>query len=200
MKKLMLLAAFTLALISCKKDPADAKPDTDSIVNDSVANASTAAQPAVAFDAKAIPQAKADIGKFPYFAAPDATEYINGGGELKPADKVLVPLNNSMVPVEGPAFRAIVHSKKEDDWSQEMVKKSYADRIVAAGGVKLSDGRVPQPEIDRVKDQVGSTMDYWNEPVQVYALKKADGTIVFVQICTNTAAGGIIVTETKEFK
>jgi len=200
MKKLMLFAACALMLASCKKDPSETTTDNDTVSNDSIKSEVPAAKPATAFDAKAIPLGKADIGKFPYFEAADNTEYINGGGELKGVDQVLVPLNNVMVPVQGPAFRAIVHSKKEDAWSQEMVKKSYADRIIAAGGVKLSDSRVPQPEIDRVKDQVGSTMDYWNEPVQVYAIKKADGTIVFIQLCTNSAGGGIVVTETKEFK
>jgi OOP family OmpA-OmpF porin len=197
MKKFMIIAALALTLASCKKDPAENNPHTDTVSTDTVKTAEV--KPAVAFDAKAIPLGKADIGKFPYFTAPDGSEYTNGGGEQKGTDQVLVPLNDVMVPIEGPAFRAVIHSKKEDDWNQATAKKSFADRIMAAGGVKISDKKVPQPEVDRVKNQVGTTMDYWNEPVQVYAIKKVDGTIVFVQICTNTADGGIVVTETKEF-
>jgi len=190
-------------LVACNKDKkSETKTVTDSttVVTETPAAEKKADTSSSDFDPATIPVTTKDVGDFPYVTLPERLEYMNGKGEQKIYDETFVPLNGVFVSVKGPVFNAGLQVKEEQPWSQAYAKDSYAKKITELGAVKIFDNKIKKAELDKYDGKLGSTLDYWNNPVQVYALKKKDGTIVYFQLVTNSASGGIRIAEAGELK
>jgi len=146
-------------------------------------------------DFKSIPTTSKKLGSFPYFSAPDKTEYINRGGERRDFDVTYVPTKAGFAAVAGESFKAHINAVSGQQWQEHFVSKSYEQFIVGLGGVKVFDGSMPRDAVEKVKYYIGGTegsIDFWNkEPVKVYAIRHTDGTEVVVMFQTNTASGKI---------
>jgi hypothetical protein len=101
-----------------------------------------------------------------------------------------------MIPVEGKVYKAFLTGVTGKEWSLPYFKKSYKDLITAAGGVLLFQGKVPQNELDRIKDEATyfgeeGSIDCTNNIVKVYAIRRKEGDHVFVQFSGYNAGGAI---------
>ena len=203
MKKLFLCSLTAAMLVSCnnnKKTETETATDSTTVVTEAPTTEKPAEAPTPVFDPATIPVTTKDVGDFPYVTLPERLEFINGKGEQKIYDETFVPLNGVFVSIKGPVFNAGLQVKDEQPWSQAYAKDSYAKKITDLGAIKIFDDHIKKAELDKYEGKLGSTLDYWNDPVQVYALKKKDGTIVYFQLVTNTASGGIKISEAGELK
>ncbi len=135
------------------------------------------------FDISTIPVSTADIGDFPFFAAPEGSEYIN---KVKPVDFdfMVFVTENSIYEVEGKTFRAHVHKDRKSDKeiSGRYLIKSFEDAILQAGGVKVFEGKLPTERRDKYEElatYAGSdgSIDIWNNPIATYVIRRDDGNI-----------------------
>lgn len=170
-----------------------------------VETSATAATP-TAFNLDSIRVSTANMGAFPYFSAPEGTEYINGGGKQVTFDLNHIAIDGKLVPIEGPWFGAYVQAKRGKEWSQRFIDKSYEEFIVGLGGVKIFHGNVPRAEIDRVDalkqlTKTEGSLDYWNDdPISTYVIHRANGAAIYIQVQTNSAGGKIQVAQKGAFK
>ena len=203
MKKLLLCSLAIGLLASCnksKESETTTTKDSTVVATEAPETENDSASMVTAFDPSSIPVTTADVGTFPYVTIPERIEYINGTGGQKEYDETFVPINGAFISVKGPVFDAGIKAKDKQLWSEAYAKDSYAKKITDLGGIKLFDERINKTELDKYDHKLGSTLDYWNEPVQVYALKKKDSTIVYFQLLTNSASGGIRIAEAGELK
>lgn len=135
------------------------------------------------FDINTIPVSTADIGDFPFFTAPEGSEYIN---RVKPVDFdfIVFITPSDIYEVEGKTFRAHVHKDRKNDKeiSGRYLIKSYEDAITAAGGVKVFEGILPKERRDKYAElctYAGSngSIDIWNNPIATYVIRRDDGNI-----------------------
>ena len=112
-----------------------------------------------------------------------------------------------MTPIEGRVWKASITpaSRKYSDWSLPYFEKSYEEAITAAGGVKIFDAKVSQAELDRIKDEAtyfgeDGSIDYWNNPVKVYVIRRADGGDIYIQFSGNSAGGKLQILQQEAFK
>lgn len=101
-----------------------------------------------------------------------------------------------MVPLEGKVYKTFLTNATGKEWSLPYFEKAYKDQIIAAGGVLLFQGKVAAKELDRIKDEATyfgeeGSIDYPNNPVKVYAIRRKEGDHIFVQISGNTAGAAI---------
>ena len=121
----------------------------------------------------------------------------------KKYDMLFFPIGGTMMPFYGSVFKsAIVGEKDNNDWSQPLFQQSYEDSIKAAGGVQVFSGKVSQPELDRIKEKATyfgeeGSIDYWNDPVEVYVIHRQTGGNIWVQLSSNTAQGDIQILQQK---
>ncbi|WP_344981190.1 hypothetical protein [Compostibacter hankyongensis] len=117
------------------------------------------------------------------------------------------PIDSVMTPIEGKVWRTYVEAEsgKYDDWSPVFFEKSYDEAIRTAGGVKIFEGKVSREELDRIKEKATyfgdeGSIDYWNDPVRVYVIHRADGGDIYIQLSGNTAGGSIQILQKTPFK
>lgn len=206
------ISALSIAACNPKQDSTAATPaapvaETPATVPPSPpVETQTAAPASKRFKLEDVAVSDANLGRFPYFSAPEGTEYINGGGKQVKFDLSQIAIDGKLVPVEGPWFGAYVQSTRGSEWAQRFVDKSYEDIITSLGGVKIFQGSVLKPEATRLNeakqlDKAEGNFDYWNDdPIQTYVIRKANGAAVYVQVQTNSAGGRIQVAQQGEFK
>jgi outer membrane protein OmpA-like peptidoglycan-associated protein len=122
-------------------------------------------------------------------------------------DMLFFPINGVMTQMEGKVWKSnIVKAKdSEETWSSPYFLKSYDDIIISVGGVKIFDGKVSQEEIDRIKEQATyfgeeGSMDYWNDPVKTYLIRRANGDDIYVQISGNSSSGQLQILQKAPLK
>ncbi|RYY54545.1 MAG: OmpA family protein [Chitinophagaceae bacterium] len=191
MKKIVLVLFSLQLIVSCNNadnkgaetTEAPTGPGVDSTVTQTeVASTPTTASPS-AFDLSSVPVSTADIGDFPFFTAPEGSEYIN---KVKPKnfDFMVFVTPDSIYEVEGKTFRAYVHPdrKSESEVSGRFLIKSYEDAIAKAGGVKVFEGRLKDERKDRyvtLCTYAGSdgSLDIWNNEIATYVIRRTDGDV-----------------------
>lgn len=157
------------------------------------------------FDINSIPISTADIGDFPFFSLPQDMKEQNKAINRK-YDMLFFPIDGKMRRLEGKVWKSnIVSSKSYDDWSLAFFQKSYDDAITAVGGVKIFEGKVSKEEIDRIEEEATyfgeeGSVDYWNEPVRVYVIRRENGDDVYIQLSGNTAGGELQILQKEAFK
>lgn len=196
--------AFALMLISCNnanESQQEAKND-----NPTADTATVQKQGDPAFDINTIPVSDKDLGSFPFFTIPTDFEIQNKPLQ-RSFDRIFFPINGVMQPFEGKAWKASLVGKRDagDSWSLALFERSYDEAIKAVGGVKIYEGRVSKTELDRIKDQATyfgeeGSLDYWNDPVKVYAIHRANGEDVYIQLAGNSASGKLQILQKEAFK
>lgn len=204
---LFILVLFvSIACFSCNNTSSDQSKNQNDAAATSAAQPTPADQAtATQFDINKLPVSDKDLGAFPFFSLPEGLEPQNKPIQRK-YDRLFFPIDSVMAPIEGMVWKSNVSSKSGmDSWSLPFFEKSYDEAILNAGGVKIFDGKVSQKELDRIKDQAtyfgeDGSIDYWNEPVRVYAIHRADGGDIYIQISGNTAGGEIQILQKTPFK
>jgi len=164
-------------------DSISSRPETDrNVLPDSI-------------DLSKLPFNEKELAPFPIFNPPTGIVALN-----KPLtrdfDRLFFPTKEGMIPLEGKVYKAFLTSVTGKEWSLPYFEKSYKDLITATGGVLLFQGRVPQKELDRIKDEATyfgeeGSIDYTNNVVKVYAIRRKEGDHIFVQISGYSAGGSI---------
>lgn len=166
------------------------------------------------FDWSAVPQSTAEIGAFPYLAAPKGfyvgnkdsyDEARNGYSYLMDFNKLIIFNGQSFYNAEGKVAKLKFRMKNEAEWNQYSFDSSV-DKYLAGigaklvGKLKLTNAQTAflnkDDDLTIHKHIVG---DPYNEPVRFYALNHPKGRIMF-QIFSNTAEGDAGVVQLAAFE
>ena len=155
-------------------------------------------------DLSKLPFSEKELAAFPVFDPPADIVPLN-----KPLtrdfDRLFFPTREGMVPLEGKVYKAFLTSVTGKEWSLPYFEKSYKDLITAAGGILLYQAKVPQKELDRIKDEATyfgeeGSIDYMNNVVRVYAIRRKEGDHLFVQFSGYSAGGSIQILQLPKTK
>ncbi|WP_185225864.1 OmpA family protein [Chryseobacterium indologenes] len=206
MKKTLIILSIGALLGACNKkteQKTEAAKDSVAIGN----TAGTEKSPGeTQFDINSIPVSTAEVGELPFFSLPKGLEF-----QSKPVqrsyDMLFFPLKDVMTPIEGKVWKTYVVNEKSntEEWSLPYFLKSYDDAITKVGGVKIFDGKVSQQELDRIQPEAKyfgeeGSIDYWNEPVKVYVIRRPNGDDIYIQLYGNTSTGAIQILQKAPFK
>ncbi|UKB82333.1 hypothetical protein LF887_15105 [Chryseobacterium sp. MEBOG06] len=207
MKKTLIILSIGTLLAACNKkaeQKANAAKDTVAIENTTATEKSPGGT--AQFDINSVPVSTAEVGDFPFFSLPKGLEFQNKPVQ-RSYDMLFVPLNGLMTPIEGKVWKTYVEKEKsnKEDWSLPYFLKSYDDAITKLGGVKIFDGKVSQQELDRIKQEAKyfgeeGSIDYWNEPVKVYVIRRPNGDDIYIQVSGNTGVGVIQILQKAPFE
>lgn len=158
------------------------------------------------FDINSVPVSDKELGEFPFFSLPKGVQEQNKAIK-RSFDMLFFPVNGVMTPLEGKVWKSnIVETKdSEEGWSAVYFLKSYDDAITAAGGVKIFDGKISKEELDRIEEQATyfgeeGSMDYWNDPVKTYIIRRSNGDDVYIQLAANNAMGRLQILQKAPLK
>ncbi|WP_257657814.1 OmpA family protein [Parapedobacter lycopersici] len=161
---------------------------------------------ATTFDINNIPVSDHDLGMFPFFSFPEGMTNQNKPVERK-FDRLFFPIDGVMTPLEGRVWKTNVTMNRNaaEEWSQPYFEKSYDEAIKAVGGVKIFDGEITKEEYDRYHGQASylgedGSIGYAGQNIKVYAIHRADGGNVFIQLVGNNAGGYLNVLQSEPFK
>ncbi len=191
-------------LLSCHNTATDIQSQDSTTASATTTDTAKKADtpPTDSFDITKIPISDKPLDSFPYFKLPPGMKYQNKPAQKK-YDMIFFPIAGVMTPFYGSVFKtAVVGEKDENDWSQPLFQQYYADSIKAAGGVQVFSGKVSQQELDRIKEKATyfgeeGSLDYWNDPVEVYLIRRQTGGNIWIQFSSNTAQGDIQLLQQK---
>ena len=202
----MALLAVLIAQTGCKSDT---KTTVETESATPVGDSTTTTTPNATanngtFDISKLPISDTDLGVFPFFNFPEDIQPLNKPEELK-FDKVFFPLNGIMTPIEGRLWKSYADHKKGATWSQAYFEKSYDEAITAVGGVKVFDGKLSKEETKKYSEQATNqggegSLDYYNNVVKAYVIRRASGDDVYIQLSGNSASGAIQILQKEPFK
>ena len=206
MKKTLIILSIGALLGACNKK---AEQKTEA-AKDSVAIGNTAGTEKspgeTQFDINSIPVSTAEVGELPFFSLPKGLEFQNKPVQ-RSYDMLFFPIKDVMIPIEGKVWKTYVVNEKSntEEWSLPYFLKSYDDAITKVGGVKIFDGKVSQQELDRITPEAKyfgeeGSIDYWNEPVKVYVIRRPNGDDIYIQLYGNTSTGAIQILQKAPFK
>lgn len=151
------------------------------------------------FNMETLPISMAELGDFPFLGFPEGLKPYGTPIERE-HDTLFVPIKGTMTPFVGHVWRADITSLdgNGDDWSLPQFFKSYGERINALGGTLIFDGEIDYEEYERYHGQasyMGETgsIGYVGERILVYAIHRANGANVLVQMTGNTVSGKLNV-------
>lgn len=174
--------AFTRAMIPITDNQPAAGPRVVPVAVDTI-------------DLSKFPISEKPLAAFPIFAPPAGVTTLN-----KPItrefDRLFFPTKEGMILLEGTVYKTFLISETGKEWSLAYVEKNYRDLITAAGGLLIFQGKVSPRELDKIKDEATyfgeeGSIDYPNNPVKVYAIRRKDGDHVFVQLSGNSAGAAV---------
>ncbi|MDM1296314.1 OmpA family protein [Sphingobacterium sp. N143] len=158
------------------------------------------------FDISSIPVSEQELGPFPFFSFPEGLEEQNKPIQRK-FDRIYFPIDGKMTAIEGKVWKTnvTVTSGNYDDWSLPFFEKSYDEAIKAVGGVKIFDGEISQEEYDRYHKEATylgeeGSIGYTGQKIKVYAIHRADGADIYIQLTGNTAGGYLNILQKEAFK
>ncbi|MBZ4192644.1 hypothetical protein [Niabella beijingensis] len=148
------------------------------------------------FDINAIPVSKVTLGDFPYIQLPKGLKLLNSQAYTHQEDFLFFPINGKMQRLEGNVWRAFITNEGSvgSGWSYDYFEKKLTAQITELGGVKIFEGKVSRAELDRIKEDATyfgdeGSIDYWNNKVLVYVIRRQDGHHIYCQFSGNTAGG-----------
>ncbi|MGV0928440.1 MULTISPECIES: hypothetical protein [unclassified Empedobacter] len=146
-----------------------------------------------------------EFGEFPHIGIPENVKFTNSPLENETGE-IYFPIGkkNDFVKLTGKTFKAFLSKKDNDtkDWSVEEITQNFDDNIKKLGGVLIFNGKLTNEQTDYLNNndktlgEEGS-IDYWNEPVRVYAIRSAKGDNIYVQLSLNSASGAIQILQEK---
>jgi hypothetical protein len=208
---LFVALAATLTLSACKKaaDPTEAAEATANapVTTQAPAAPAPATEPAAAatpkFDIASVPMSDKPLGAFPYFSLPQGYEPQN---KPKSMDFTRYPFwtGDRMEWAEGKSYESGIVASDGKTYSQYELRKNLEALVTAAGGVKVTESRIPKDLLNGLDDEVKlghneGLGDPWNQPVQVYLIRRADRNI-WVQYCATTSSAAWLILETAAFQ
>lgn len=201
----LVIVGLTLLTISCNSK--DEKPQ-DNNQNSQQIETSNTKHPESSgnFDINSIPVSDIELGEFPFFSLPQGVEEQNKAVK-RSFDMLFFPINGVMTPVEGKVWKSYIVKAKdtEEDWSLPYFLKSFDEAITSNGGVKIFDGKVSKQELDRIEDQATyfgeeGSMDYWNNAIRTYLIRRANGDDIYIQISGNSSSGELQILQKAPLK
>jgi len=192
--KKILISGCALLLLSCNSKVEN--QETTTTENPQVESKSAdATQNPGKFDIESIPVSDKPLGEFPFFSLPKGVQEQNKAVK-RSYDMLFFPIDGVMTPLNGKVWKTnvVVSKDNPETWSLPYFLSSYDEIITAKGGVKIFDAKVSKAEMDRIKDQATyfgeeGSVDYWNEAVKTYVIRRPAGDDVYVQISGNSSAG-----------
>lgn len=174
-----LAAALTLAalnLAGCGEPEASKSTEAAS----TAAPTETAAAPTAAFDLAAVPVSTAPLAPSPYFSAP-AGYRVEESGAI-PATAFPIWLGGAFQTVEGDVHWTRIGAEPGKTLSRLEVSRAVEAQVMAAGGVKIASGQVPQSAADALPEAMRHELlsalgDNTNSPTTTYVIRRADKTI-----------------------
>lgn len=146
MKRLVpfpLCAALFLALAACgsKEDKAG------NGAADATASGTPAAVSATT-DLDALPVSTADLGAFPFFNLPDG--FVRSGESNRTLEQKYVFPGGGLLTVEGRYHHARIFPAEGGEWNQNLLLRSFDERIRELGGVQIFDGGLPDAAREKI--------------------------------------------------
>ncbi|WP_340649766.1 OmpA family protein [Pseudoxanthomonas winnipegensis] len=199
-----------LALAACKPQPQppsaqDAAAPAASALADSAPAAAKDTAPAAAkgFDPASLPVSSVALGDFPYLKLPDGYVPTNKA-ELAEFDQVPLWTGDRLEPVEGRIWWTNVSAAQGKTFSQLELTRNIEAAVAAMGGRKIFDGQIPAEARDQLKSWRGDPTtrfvdglgDFYNNPVQVFVVHRADRDI-WIHLCSYQFGAGLLIAETK---
>ncbi|SMC97044.1 OmpA family protein [Chryseobacterium sp. YR221] len=207
MKKTLIILSIGALFTACNKK-AEQKTDTaqDTVAIEDGRAAEKSPGGTTQFDINSVPVSNAEVGELPFFSFPKGLDFQNKPVQ-RSYDMLFFPLKGVMTPIEGKVWKTYVVNGKSntEEWSLPYFLKSYDDAITKVGGVKIFDGKVSQQELDRITPEAKyfgeeGSIDYWNEPVKVYVIRRPNGDDIYIQLYGNTATGAIQILQKAPFE
>jgi outer membrane protein OmpA-like peptidoglycan-associated protein len=202
----LVIAGLALLVISCNKKVENQAENNKDSLQTEVPTDKQPVDTSDKFDINSVPVSDKELGEFPFFSLPEGVEEQNKAIK-RSFDMLFFPIDGVMTPIEGKVWKSnIVKARKsEESWSLPYFLKSYDEIITSVGGVKIFDARVAKDELDRVKEQATyfgeeGSIDYWNDPVRVYLIRRANGDDIYIQISGNTSSGYVQILQKAPLK
>jgi OmpA-OmpF porin, OOP family len=212
--KLMLLTLSSVFLMSaCGKKAAT--PPTK--IAEPTSNASPATNqqtidtpsPTRGFDVSSVPITAFDIGKFPYFNAPE--RFKHNRSNISEFNRQFFAINGQLVPKEGRTFKAYIEpiDRERDKNNNLLLEKSYREGFLALGAVEIGkDFKITNEEIKRVGQNALLEKDYgWTvdfnqlDRIKTFLIRTTDKEIWIQYIIYGSEAEGqIAILQTEPVK
>jgi outer membrane protein OmpA-like peptidoglycan-associated protein len=208
-----LLAALAVAACHKGEDEAAtsnamAPAENITTATPSNAEAAPAAAPAAGFAIDKVPVSNAPLGAFPYIGLPEGYKWGSyqsspDKGEIRDFDHFTFWTGSALHDVEGKLFMAAITNKAGKTYSAYELKKNIEAVIAEAGGVKVTESRIPReitqtlPEDIKI-DKNTCLGDVYNEPAEVWVIRRADREI-WIHSAANSASASMCIVETKPF-
>ncbi|QDH71938.1 OmpA family protein [Lysobacter alkalisoli] len=155
------------------------------------------------FDLGKAPVSTVALGEFPFVSLPEGYEPINKPRTLSIA-RVPFWTGDRLEQVEGKTYVVTIQAQKGVTYSAFELMRNIEHVIEQAGGVKVTDSRIPSEVLKSVGSDVSVGLidgwgDVYNNPVQTYVIRTADKT-VWVHLCSNSMDAGLLIVEAQAFE
>lgn len=201
----MAAMALSVLVISCnsggKKDQRGTEKDSIPAAEETVP---TAAKSKV-FDINAYPVSEKELGAFPYFNLPEGY-YNYNKNKIVDYDRGYFWVGDHFEKPEGKIFYDYVRAKEGKSYSDLELAKNISEIIAEAGGVKITEGKIPQDSIATIpQDNSLKYKDGYGflgfQPTTTYLIRRADRNIWIQHTPTDDGSSiGWMILETKPFK
>jgi len=202
--KTLTIITGTCLLFACNSEKKQQQAQ-DTAISATSATTAPAAPTTTAFDINAVPISDKPLGAFPYFGLPE--NYMNfSKHEVVDYDVAYFWVKDHYEKPEGKIFYNRITAKEGKPYSDLELAKNLNDVITGAGGVKVSEMKIPSDSTKNVPEN--NSLKYMHgygfvgsQVTTVYLIRRADRNI-WVQLTPtddgNSAA--LMILETKPFK
>ncbi|MFC4123625.1 hypothetical protein [Nocardia rhizosphaerae] len=199
----MLAAIVVSATVTGCADTGD-DSGTDATTSASTAAPTTTAAAATtptgpAFDPQTAPLSTAELGEFPYFAIPAGFENPNSPEPIADRDRVPVWTGSQLRWVVGKVYQSPIYASDDRTFSKFELLESIDQAVADAGGVKVTESKIPQEFIDSIDKDLRVSYssglgDIYNNKASTYLVRRPD-RLVWIHVSTDSAGAGWIIAE-----
>lgn len=208
MRHIIISFAMVLALAACGRKEDDqtspaSEATTDSVSAPKAAVASGDAAASTGFDIASIPVSSAPLGAFPYFSLPAGYEPVNKP-QTQDFGHFLFWTGKGLHDVEGKIYFSEIGAADDKNYSEYELKKNIEAVVRGAGGVLLTESKIPFELRDQIPRGIRVGMpealgDIYNNPVSTWVIRRDDRQI-WVHFTSTTAGANWTILETKPFE
>lgn len=204
----VLVSATLLVSSGCQQDA----PAVDTAADAAAAPAAQASDATGAaaqnapkgFEINSVPVSSAALGAFPYFTLPAGYAPINKP-DTRDFDRFPFWVGDRFEWVEGRSFESRIGADRKlgKRYSEHELRRNLEHVILAAGGVKVAEGKIPREATNALDDDVtvghnAGLGDIYNEPTTTYVIRRADQNI-WVHLVSNSAMASWMIMATEPF-